>query len=69
MATTDLQDLQQQIRGFINNPRKQAGLLRDSAAWNKLCSALDVIGDTELAIDSYLTRQPMRDVGESYLIV
>jgi hypothetical protein len=65
----DLQDLQQQIRGFINSPRKQAGLLNDSAAWNKLCSALDVIGDTELAIDAYLTRQPTADVGESYLIV
>ncbi|MGH9428047.1 MAG: hypothetical protein ACRD2L_17330 [Terriglobia bacterium] len=69
MTITDLQDLQQQIRGFINSPRKQSGLLRDSAGWNKLCSALDVIGDTELAIDAYLTRQPTSDVGESYLIV
>jgi hypothetical protein len=69
MATTDLQDLQHQIRAFINNPRKQAGLLRDSAEWNKLCSSLDIVGDTELAIDAYLTRQSGSDIGETYLIV
>lgn len=44
-------------------------MLRDAGEWNKLCSSLDVIGDTELAIDAYLTRQLTRDAGEAYLIV
>ncbi len=64
-----ISDLEQQLRNFINNPRKQFYLLKDAKAWNKLCSSLDVIGDTELAIDSYLERVSTDSIGENYLIV
>jgi hypothetical protein len=65
-----ISELEAQIRDFINNPRKQHILLQDRAGWNKLCSSLDVIGDTELAIDSYMDdiNDPVTD-GQKYLIL
>ena len=47
-------DLEEVIRYFINLPRKKTKLLKERIVWNKICSSLDVIGDTNLAIDSYL---------------
>jgi hypothetical protein len=64
-----ISELEQSIRKFINSPRNQFHLLKDAEAWNKLCSSLDVIGDTELAINAYLERDITNAIGESYLIV
>ena len=61
--------LEEKIRNFINSPRKQATLLSDTASWNRLCSALDVIGDTDLALDTYLRWEPQTGDGENYLLV
>jgi hypothetical protein len=61
--------LEQELREFINHPRNQAGLLSDAASWNIICSALDVVGDTELALDAYLNLQPLSTDGEKYLMV
>ena len=66
---TTVGDLEQQIRDFINNPRKQYALLQDTAAWNMLCSCLDLIGDTELAIAVYEQAQLPGHEGEKYLLV
>jgi hypothetical protein len=65
-----ISELEGQIRDFINNPRKQHILLQDRAEWNKLCSSLDVIGDTELAIAAYIEdiHAPATD-GQKYLIL
>jgi len=41
------------IRDFINSPRKQYELLSDSFSWNMLCSSMDTIEDSELAIEAY----------------
>ena len=57
------------IRDFINIARRQNDLLKDSAAWNKLCSSLDLIEDTQLAIESYPQFFSVKDEGASYLIV
>lgn len=62
-------ELEQQIRDFINNPRKQHALLQDTAAWNLLCSCLDTIGDTELAIDAYNASGNPDSDGAAYLVV
>jgi hypothetical protein len=51
---TAIQHVEAQIRDLINAPRRQAVLLANIAAWTMLCSSLDVIGDTELAIEAYL---------------
>jgi hypothetical protein len=67
---TQTQELEHDIRGLINAPRKHAALVADRLAWAKLCSSLDVIGDTELAIASYLRREAgPEDTGELYLLM
>lgn len=43
------------IRDLVNHPWKQQGLLDDRTKWNKLCASMDVIGDTQLAINYYFT--------------
>lgn len=66
---TSILDQIEIIRGFIDSPRKQHLLLSQTADWNKLCSSLNVVADTELAIESYLkTIQPKSD-GETYLVI
>ena len=57
----------QEIRGFVNKPRKQFNLLKNHKLWNQLCSSLDVIEDSDLAIDAYLNRKFSKDDGEKYL--
>jgi hypothetical protein len=67
---TTAHDLVQQIRDLINAPRKRALLLKDRAVWGKLCSSLDVVGDTELALEAYLARKTSpQDTGELYLLM
>lgn len=55
------------IRGFINNPRIQFKLIMKIDSWNMLCSSLDTIGDTELAIDAYIEKKDTDDDGGKYL--
>lgn len=57
------------IRARINARRKQHELIGRSADWNRLCSALDVIRDTELGLDAYLCHAPVQDTGVQYLHV
>lgn len=57
----------QEIRKFINKPRKQYILLKNHKFWNQLCSSLDVIEDSDLAIDAYLNMEFSKDDGEKYL--
>jgi hypothetical protein len=59
----------QEIRDLINKPIMQYPLLKNRALWNQLCSCLDVIGDSELAIDAYLNRKFQKSTGENYLAV
>lgn len=66
---TSIAELEQQIRDFINNPRKQHALLQDTAAWNLLCSCLDTIGDTELAIGAYKSSDNPSPDGATYILV
>jgi hypothetical protein len=65
----NLQGLENRIREFINSGRRQHVLLQNPTAWNKLCSSLDLIGDTRLAIDSYPHFYNSKDEGANYLIV
>ncbi len=61
--------LEEVIRTRVNSGRKQNEMLGRTADWNRLCSALDVIGDTELALDSYLKHSVIEDTGIQYLHV
>ena len=69
MSETTISELEQQIRGLINDVRKQHVLLRNSANWNQICSSLDVIGDTELAFEAYDKAPPTDDAGAIYILV
>lgn len=61
--------LENRIRDFINSGRRQQDLLKNSAIWNKLCSSLDLIGDTQVAVDAYPEIINTKEIGASYLIV
>ncbi|MBD1844458.1 hypothetical protein H6F89_13855 [Cyanobacteria bacterium FACHB-63] len=64
-----IHDLEDRIRDFINSGRRQSDLPRDSATWNKLCSSLYLVGDTQIAIDAYPQLFSVKEQGVSYLIV
>ncbi|MCX5801286.1 MAG: hypothetical protein NTX17_07870 [Candidatus Eisenbacteria bacterium] len=64
-----ISDLEQHIRDFINSPRKQYALLQSQAAWNMLCSCLDLIGDTGLALDAYVKHEEAENYGGKYLLI
>jgi hypothetical protein len=65
----NIKDLELKIRDLINIPRKQKSLLLEPASWNKLTSSLDIIGDTELAIDAFEASDFPKDEGRKYLIL
>lgn len=65
----DVKEKERKIRDLINNPRIKSSLLSKTAAWNRLCSSLDVIGDTELAINAYPSVCSNSDDGKSYIII
>lgn len=57
------------IRDLINRPWKQSRLYQSRPAWLQLTSALDVIGDTELAIDASSVPAFGESEGTRYLAV
>ncbi len=67
MAT--IKELEEQIRNLINAPRKHSTIFQDSAKYHKLCSCLDVIGDTELALRAYEEMPDSVRPGSSYILV
>lgn len=61
--------LESEIRDYINASRRQFQIMGNKANWNKLCSALDLVGDTELAIEAYPNLCSTESDGASYLVV
>jgi hypothetical protein len=61
----------QRIRDIVNSPRRRHALMQDRQRWLRLCSAMDAIGDTHMAVRAYLD-EPIDDSesqGWSYLVV
>lgn len=59
------------IRDIVNDPRRRHALMQNRQQWVQLCSAMDAIGDTQLAVRAYLD-EPLKDVdsdGWSYVVV
>ena len=52
---TDIEQIVSGIRDLINGPRKKHALLQNHAPWMMLCSALDVIEDTDCGLEAFLT--------------
>ena len=64
----NIEQLTNDIRDIINSPRNKYVLLQDSAAWNMLCSCLDVIEDTNCCLEAFLTTDIERfDSDSQYL--
>jgi len=57
----------QEIQDFINKPRKRFNLLKHRKFWSQLCSSLDVIEDSDLALNAYTNSEFGKDDGEKYL--
>jgi hypothetical protein len=64
-----IHELEHEIREFINRPRVQHGIMRDRRDWMQLCASLDVIGDSQLAIDAFSASTSDRGSGLAYLQV
>ncbi|WP_417227136.1 hypothetical protein [Amphritea sp.] len=63
----EILELQESIYEYINTNRYQADLIRDLSVWNQICSSLDVISDTTMAILSYCTGTYPNDKGLQYI--
>ncbi len=64
-----IHEQEERIRDLINEPRKQYTLIKKLGLWHQLCSCLDVIGDTELAIAAYTSQELVTNTGAAYLAV
>lgn len=70
MSTGDeIADLEQQIRDYVNSPRKLSALINNTSNWNVLCSAMDAIGDAEFGLRAFLSEPMPKDKGSAYIIV
>ncbi len=54
------------IRDIINRPTQKFNLLKDLAVHSQLCSSLDTIEDSDLAIEAYVNKST-KDTGNQYL--
>jgi len=64
---TGIIQLTESVRNHINTHRYQVVLLKDSANWNQICSSLDVVGDSLVAIESYHKADFPEDLGLKYI--
>jgi len=56
------------IRELIAKPRKAYNIRKVLPHWHQLCASMDVIEDTELAIDAFLSIENENDHGKLYLL-
>jgi uncharacterized protein with HEPN domain len=64
---TEINQLTESVRNHINTHRYQIALLEDAGNWNQICSSLDVVGDSLLAIESYHKGTYPDDFGLKYI--
>ena len=55
------------IRRLTTDYNNKYSMSKNGNLWNKLCSSMDVVEDTELAIKAYLGRKEPKDEGLKYL--
>ena len=66
MSNVDV--LEQEIRDIFNISRRHRISQRNKAAFNQTCSAMDVIGDTEMALNEFASCEENFDTGISYIL-
>ncbi|ELC7282405.1 hypothetical protein RJO76_003526 [Aeromonas veronii] len=60
-------DIEAQVRDHINTHRYQKVLISELDNWSQICSSLDTLGDTGLALKSYFESEYPVNVGLSYI--
>ncbi len=53
----------------LNTPAIHSLISMDDSAFKQLCSCLDLIGDTELALDAYIAMAYPKAIGEKYIVL
>jgi hypothetical protein len=69
LALEPLHPLEARIRDLIDHPRRRRQLRDRGARWYQLCSAMDVIGDTELAMQYACQGVPSTSPGAAYVVI
>jgi len=66
-----IREAEKKLRDLVRSPIRFCALLNDDARWFKLCSALDVIGDTQLAVQAFREHPDsgVESDGAAYLVV
>jgi hypothetical protein len=64
----DIIEVMLKLRDLVNEPRTQLYLAKNQTKWNKLCSAMDAVEDTAMAVRSYSSQEDTRDKGKLYLV-
>ena len=64
-----IEQKEKRIRDLVNHPWKLQALLDDKTKWNKLCSSMDVIGDTQIAINDFFTLPAFSSNNGGYLFL
>lgn len=62
-----LRELSTWIRDYCQEPRHQSRLLADQFGWHQLCTAMDIIDDTDSALAAYTDNEFPTETGEKYL--
>ena len=52
-SENEIYSLVRKVRDFINDPRIKAELLKDKPLFYQLCSCMDMVADSQLAIDAF----------------
>ncbi|EEX92099.1 hypothetical protein VIOR3934_16486 [Vibrio orientalis CIP 102891 = ATCC 33934] len=60
-------DIETQVRDHINTHRYQKVLISELDNWSQICSSLDTLGDTGLALKSYFESDFPAEAGLSYI--
>ncbi|MCA0153758.1 hypothetical protein [Winogradskyella vincentii] len=64
-----VEEKEKSIRDLVNHPWKLQSLLGDKPKWNKLCASMDVIGDAQIAINSYFSLPSFKAENGGYLFL
>jgi hypothetical protein len=66
---TAVEQREKKIRDLVNHPWKLQGLLEDKTKWNKICASMDVIGDTQIAINDFFKLPTFSSNSGGYLFL
>ena len=58
---------EKELRSVVNSPQVFDVLSKNVKDWDQLCSAMDLVGDTNAAIEAFKGASPTKKIGRLYL--